>query len=159
MFGTQWTDNYRDAQGTFDPMLVDDDVLGALIVNRDEFALSIFMKRHKGWMHSKALKAFGFSEESDYVVANTYKAIWDSAPKFDPNKGNFRMFAAGLVKSVIRDLAHKGSRNMRLRPWCYQCDFVRGVIKTHSPRTSSYGSMMNPPNPCSSLFAMRHPKQ
>ena len=151
MFGTQWTDNYRDAQGTFDPMLVDDDVLGALIVNRDEFALSIFMKRHKGWMHSKALKAFGFSEESDYVVANTYKAIWDSAPKFDPNKGNFRMFAAGLVKSVIRDLAHGGSRNMRLRPWCYQDASTEGH--------SSYGSMMNPPNPCSSLFAMRHPKQ
>ena len=124
-----WTDNYRDAHGTFDPMLVDDDVLGDLIVNCDEFALSIFMKRHQGWMIGKALKAFGFSEEKDYVVSNAYQAIWDSAPKFDPDKGNFRMFAAGLVRSVIRDLAHKGARNLRLRPWRYQKDSTEDVIE------------------------------
>ena len=124
-----WTDDYRDAQDGFDPMLVDDDMLGRLIVNRDEFALSIFMKRHQGWMIGKALKAFGFSEEKDYVVANTYKAIWDSAPKFDPDKGNFRMFAAGLVRSVIRDLAHKGARNLRLRPWNYQDESTEDVIE------------------------------
>ena len=50
------------------------------------------------------------------------------APKFDPDKGNFRMFAAGLVRSVIRDLAHKGVRNLRLRPWNYQEDSTEDVI-------------------------------
>ena len=129
MAKTLWTDDYHNAHGVFDPMLVGDDVLGDLIVERDEFALSIFMKRHQSWMIGKALKAFGYSEEKDYVVSNAYQAIWDSAPKFDPDKGNFRMFAAGLVRSVIRDLAHKGARNLRLRPWRYQKDSTENVIE------------------------------
>ena len=129
MAKTLWTDNYRNVHGVFDPMFVDDDVLGDLIVNRDEFAFSIFMKRHQGWMIGKALKAFGFSEEKDYVVSNAYQAIWESAPKFDPDKGNFRMFAAGLVRSVIRDLAHTGARNLRLRPWNYQDESTEDVIE------------------------------
>ena len=129
MAKTLWTDDYHNAHGVFDPMLVGDDVLGDLIIERDEFALSIFMKRHQGWMIGKALKAFGYSEEKDDVLSNAYQAIWDSAPKFDPDKGNFRMFAAGLVRSVIRDLAHKGARNLRLRPWNYQDESTEDVIE------------------------------
>ena len=133
---TLWTENYRNADGIFDPMLVSDDTLGELIVNRDELALRIFMKRHEGWMIGKALRVFGTSEEKDYVVPDAYRAIWDSAPKFDPDKGNFRMFAAGLVRSVIRDLAYSKARQLRIRPWHYQGESTEdALLRFHDEST------------------------
>ena len=118
MTTSSWIDDYRDEHGTFDPTLVKDNTLGSLIAKHDEFAFSLFMKRHKSRINAKIRQSLNNEVECD-TISKTYERIWNAAPNWNPNRASFKTFTNAILRNTINEFYRTNLRNQRTRPWSF----------------------------------------
>jgi len=92
-----------------------DDQLGDRIINRDQTAMTIFHRRHENHVFGKAWRAGASEDTANTIVSESMLAVWMRADRFDPNRGNFRMFFWGIVKHRIsNELTRERAQKRRM---------------------------------------------